>query len=504
MTTVSAPNRLRMLRHLRLLGLFVWGLGGGVECLPAQDVNAIAADEPGLLTIEGTVVDENGAAAPKTRVRLYTYSLKGAVPTSLADAEGRFRFSVDLATARYLLFVADSLKDGKKAYMSIQEEGTLGLPTPLKLVLKPPRVLSVEVRDQQGKPVADAHVEASALMTSIANGLTESDGTVRFTVPADARVDSVFALKSGHGFDYWSDRMQPAAPAHDLPEKLDLTLNGARRVRVRAIDNEGLPVARITVRPWTITKQGRAHYANLSGGFMSRHVTSETDARGIATLDWIPVDFANRVTFLTGSREFHLPETPFVTNDMQDDVELTMKLLRTTEISGTVLAEDGTPAPGIVVQAEGRGNTHYFRNLARTNAAGRFKFDAYPEQAYLVAVLDENWGASSKVIERIAEGQPVNDIELRLNRGTVVRGVVTGADGGIRANVTVTLVQKAQAAGPVPLIAELVRWANTDSEGRYHFRVGSGTFELMDPEHAQNILLKVESQPEVIRDFRAK
>ena len=50
----------------------------------------------------------------------------------------------------------------------------------------------------------------------------------------------------------------------------------------------------------------------------------------------------------------------------------------------------------------------------------------------------------------------------------------------------------------------LVRWAQTDSEGRYHFRVGSGTFDLMDPEQTQKNQLKIESQPEVIRDFGAK
>ena len=116
----------------------------------------IATDKPDLLTIEGTVVDENGAPVPKTRVRLYTYALMGAVPTTLADDQGRFRFSADLATTRYLTFVADSLKDGKKAYASIMEEGTLGLSAPIKLVLKPPRVLNVEkVRDQEGEPIAE-------------------------------------------------------------------------------------------------------------------------------------------------------------------------------------------------------------------------------------------------------------------------------------------------------------------------------------------------------------
>lgn len=500
--TSSAPDSFRFLRRMRIVGLFLWGLVSSIQPVHAEDPavpdpKRTAADKPDLLAIEGTVVDESGAPVPKTRVRLYTYALMGAVPTTLADDQGRFRFSAELATTRYLTFVADSLKDGKKAYISIAEEGTLGLPTPIKLVLKPPRVLNVEVRDSEGKPISDAYIEVLDSMDSIATGLTESDGSLRLTLPADAKVRSVFALKSGRGFDYWIERVQPAAPVQGLPEKLDLTLNGARRVRVHAIDGDGQPVSGISVRPWTIRKQGRMSYVNLSAGFTSRSSAEATDEKGIATLDWIPVDFIDRISFLSASRDFYLAEPPEITNDIKDDVEVTMTLQATTEISGTVLTEDGTPASGIVVQAEGRGQRLYFRGLARTNAKGQFRFKAYPDQAYLVAVLDENWAASSQTIPKLEEGQPVSGVDLRLGQGTVVRGVVTDEAGQVRKNGTVTLVQTAQTM-------DLVRWAHTDSEGRYHFRVGSGTFELMGPEHKQRVMLKIESQPEVIQNFGAR
>jgi hypothetical protein len=55
--------------------------------------------------------------------------------------------------------------------------------------------------------------------------------------------------------------------------------------------------------------------------------------------------------------------------------------------------------------------------------------------------------------------------------------VATTADGRAQADATVTLVQTAQLAAAAKNPG-LVRWARTDAEGRYHFRIGPGTYEL--------------------------
>ncbi|HTI49852.1 MAG TPA: carboxypeptidase-like regulatory domain-containing protein, partial [Planctomycetaceae bacterium] len=157
---------------------------------------------------------------------------------------------------------------------------------------------------------------------------------------------------------------------------------------------------------------------------------------------------------------------------------------------------------GIVLQAEGRaGTSHYFRGMARTNAKGEFEFQAYPEQAYLVAILNDHWTAPSRVVDQLNEDEPVSGLDFRLARGTVLRGKVTKADGTVQPNATVTLVQSAPAVGEGNAKG-LVRWAQTDAEGRYQFRVSAGKYELSDPSHKQQIPLTINSQPEVIHDFR--
>jgi hypothetical protein len=60
---------------------------------------------------------------------------------------------------------------------------------------------------------------------------------------------------------------------------------------------------------------------------------------------------------------------------------------------------------------------------------------------------------------------------------------------------------KLDGAGNMP---QLVRWAPIDSQGRYHFRIGPGTYELLDPDHKKSIPLNIDSQPEVVHDFRAE
>ncbi|HEY2252517.1 MAG TPA: hypothetical protein VGH74_15695 [Planctomycetaceae bacterium] len=375
------------------------------------------------------------------------------------------------------------------------------MPVPLRIVLKPPRELAVAVTDANGAPVAGALVEISAVLHAIDEDRTGPDGILHFRLPADAEIDTVIALKSGAGFDYWNCGDRNAGP-QPPPAKLELTLSGARSVRVHAIDSLGQPVPGVDVVPWTVSKPKQARHANLSG-FQSTLERARTDANGIATIDWLPRDFTNRITFLTKSNDFHLPQPPSLDAGPNDDVaDIEMQLLRLTRISGIVLTADGNPAAGIVLQAEGRGDSnHYFRNMARTNAKGDFEFRAFPEQSYLISVLDENWAASSCTVAQVTEDQPVDGLEFRLKGGTVLRGMATTADGRVQANATVTLVQSAGLPAPAKS-PDLVRWAKTDSQGHYHFRIGPGTYELFSPGHKTRRPLKIDSQPEMVEDFR--
>ena len=73
---------------------------------------------------------------------------------------------------------------------------------PARIVVKPAGRSSSGVTDSNKAPVAGAAVEAAGNFAVLDNATTGPDGSVRLHIPADAKVEWIFALKSGLGFDY--------------------------------------------------------------------------------------------------------------------------------------------------------------------------------------------------------------------------------------------------------------------------------------------------------------
>jgi hypothetical protein len=162
------------------------------------------------------------------------------------------------------------------------------------------------------------------------------------------------------------------------------------------------------------------------------------------------------------------------------------------------------------VQAEGRGNTnHYCRAYARTRADGRYEFDLYPEQDYVVTVIDPNYAAHSLTGIVLRDGKPRTDLNLALTQGIAVEGKVTaGPKNEAAAEQTVYLTQDGtplpeelgkEVAGSKP---ELVRWAETDANGRYRLRLSPGTYKIAGPDMKFVDLDVSASDEKVVRDFQ--
>ena len=72
--------------------------------------------------------------------------------------------------------------------------------------------------------------------------MTDTQGLATLRVAADARVQWVIGLKAGVGFDYFENyHIVPATEFPPLPEEVTLTLNGARTVRIKAVDSAAGP-----------------------------------------------------------------------------------------------------------------------------------------------------------------------------------------------------------------------------------------------------------------------
>ena len=110
----------------------------------------------------------------------------------------------------------------------------------------------------------------------------EADGSARLLVPVDAKVEWIFALKAGLGFDYAEfgridevGRSQEGAPATSLPGSVDLTLDGVRTARIKAVDSGGKPLPGVGFYNWLVRKEGRRSMVNV----FSRRLVADDRAR---------------------------------------------------------------------------------------------------------------------------------------------------------------------------------------------------------------------------------
>jgi beta-lactamase regulating signal transducer with metallopeptidase domain len=444
--------------------------------------------DPSRARIEGVVVDEAGKPVAGATVGVVKVG-RGSEPTARTAADGSFRLVFDAPSVRHETVLATADGGARQGIVRFEDTVLPGV-AKVRLVLKPSRPLAVRVTDARKAPVAGAavgvldHESAGVLATAE----TGADGLASLRLPRDAKIYQVVALKPGAGLDYYENyRSFPGTVLGELPAQISLTLDGARALSVRAEDSAGKALPGIDFIPWSVHKKGRISYVNLAGAGALKYASLRTDREGSASFTWIPHDLKGGVTFLARDRKYHLPEAPHF-DLAQPDRPLLARLLRNVPLSGKVLLPGGKPAAGILLQIEGRGNTgHYFRDLTRTGADGSYRLEVYPGQSYLIAVTDERWAAPSRRGLLVREGQPQKDLDIRLGKGTLIRGRVTlGRDRKPAEGQTVTLIEQgspiAQEVGGVWAQREdLVRWALTDKDGRYRVRVGPGTYKLAGP-----------------------
>src|SRR5207248_842126 len=130
----------------------------------------------------------------------------------------------------------------------------------------------------------------------------------------------------------------------------------------QAFDPEGHPFAGVDILPETVGRRLQP-FTNLSGcDFPPFGV--QTDARGVAVIDWLPANLQATASFAAQRDGYRAPGTVmFTAAEKRDEITLEARLVRLAPIRGRVTQPNGQPAPGVLVVAYGRGN-----HCARTAA----------------------------------------------------------------------------------------------------------------------------------------
>jgi beta-lactamase regulating signal transducer with metallopeptidase domain len=497
MTRTSIPMRICLAAALTLAGTAV--------CTIRLDRPALG-DEPNMVQagaraptpsapltavwqVKGTVVDEQGKPVTGASVRSSPVSEPADWVKTAADGA----FTLGLGGARPFLrgVVAEADGGARVGVVEFDEPRDPGEVGPLKVVLKPARSVRVRVKDGKGAPVPGASVEAVEYVFQT-HATTDAQGLATLRVAADAHIEWVIGLKSGAGFDYFENyRTRPATEFPPLPEEVTLTLNGAQSVRVRAVDSAGQPVPGMVFSPLGLHKREKINRANVNYGEIAKVAT---DAQGVAAFDWFPAEVPGG-TFQLRSRDFTCPE-PILAR--RGTAEVTARVLRDTPLSGTVRLPDARPAAGVLVRASGV-PIRTARNFitARSGPDGSYRMDVAPGASYMIGVLDETWAAPSLANVVVDESKPRSGLDLTLVKGTLIRGRVTeGPDRRPSAGVRVSLAEQ----GPILpkelrqgglASVRLFRESTTDPEGRYHFRVAPGSYQLTGPPLSGNAPIEI-------------
>lgn len=507
----------------------------GVDSPAAATQNAANTDDPepsatasnssSPIPLHGKVIDESGEAVPRASFRVGLYLTD--TMTAESDLDGQFSFSVPAKTSYLQLTVQDRDRrrmfadtiylmrnnDGTIYLMRNEDESRPGIDEPLTVKLVPVIESQVTIVDGRDQPVRDATVVVQNALTEVNVLTTDAAGHAAVRLPQGGQ-PMIMAFKSGVGYDYFSASVRdannyPVENPPPLPDRLTLKLNGAKTVRVKAVDSSGRPVTGATIRPWYIRREGNPGDTNFASGAFNR----STDADGLAVFDWIPPDVHYGLTFWPHADGYDADRLDIQWQEFDVAKTYETVLKRMPLLSGRVVNKQGRPVAGAAVKAHGRGVNHGGSDVTTTtDATGRFSVQAPPDRVYVLHVQhDEQVGYVDSIVLR--EGSPIDDIQIKLLKGTIIRGQVTrGTPPRPVANEWISLSLEAK---PFRLANDTKsgdannEYADmtfrdsvfTDADGRFRFLAAPGEYYLSGPQQAKQHKFVVGDEEELEFNF---
>lgn len=517
----ACPARIRRQRLL-LCALFLLA-----TLLAPFNLRAARSAEDDMVTLKGTVVDEQDqpAANVKVLVDLSAQSFPGenlSLETK-TDAQGKFTL-----TGKALHLRGQALQalapEHRLGYFRLPWQATDQDPAlkEIRLQLKPARTLVLEVVDGSGKPIPQAITGLMAAYRGWGSEQTDQAGKATYYLPQDLEIQNVFAISDGHGADYRSFELsrnqlndQQAKPPQ-LPENpIRLTLAGTQPLQVKVEATDGTPLTGFNVSVWYLKKEGEPRDLNLS--FFYSLVQTQTDATGTASFDWIPRWQKTPLTIWPRSTDYEHQRASY--DPQKDKSPVTMKLEKLVPLSGKVTLPDGSPAEGIPVAADGEGyQFDSFRSTVKTDEQGHYSIKAAPNKVYLVIAGNDKWRAAPHTGFAVWPGKPIQNLDFKLQPATRIHGRVTvGSNNEPVADQRILASIRGQDAHnqkdlKLPNPTHSNRWvqpqmvfrARTDEQGNYELFLGPGNYSIRGPSQTPSQKFEITKQKEQEINFHAE
>jgi hypothetical protein len=175
-----------------------------------------------MVTVDGTVADQDGRPAAGVFVRACTGDKHE--PVAKSDAQGLFQLRFHRHRAPGLAILARTADETQQAFFAFDWNlSSRDVLPAVRLKLSPPQSISVQVVDQADKPVRDAVIGLVVNDTSFGSGRSDEQGKLTLRVPAGTPLQNIYALKPPLGLDYLSFPKAKRTTAGDLPKAPDLS-----------------------------------------------------------------------------------------------------------------------------------------------------------------------------------------------------------------------------------------------------------------------------------------
>ena len=459
--------------------------------------------------IAGRVVDEDGAPISGASLRASRASegggpmarmmSRGAPPVqreTWADEDGRFELEA-LPTGRF------DVKAASKGFAPRTvpgiEIGDESEPPELTIELAPGERLQGLVLGLDEQPLEGAKIFLQEdgggrfRMRGMGGNSDEEPDTIAgvdgwfslFDLSADAPV-SLRVERSGYVPE---DLERVALPQKDF---LVVNLSPSSTVRGTAVDSEGTPVANASV------ELSRSSNMSMGGAVMMMRSQEDTssDADGAFVFEDVRPGSLSFKAVASGYKEAALNDVELEAGtDLED---LVLRLDPGATLTGTVRLPDGRPAIGARVDRVREGGG-FMRGMSgvSTDGAGRYVLDGLEPGDHSIEATHPEYPRAVRDVE-LKPGP--NGLDLDLEGGQPVRGVVLSDEGKAVAGARVDLVEPGRFWGGFGAETGVDGTFSVDGvkDGRYGVRVAASGYASSDPD----LEIEVAGQPVEGLDLR--
>jgi hypothetical protein len=334
-----------------------------------------------LVTLRGTVRMPDGPPAVGAFVSA-TGELGETTPAARTDETGRFELRGVFGNgARLYARSADEDRQTTRIIPALAVRRAAASPVELALV---PAVHHTVIVRSGGRAVEGAQVVASGVAFDV-HASTGPDGAASLRLPASSPLLEIVAWHAALGIRGVRGLDARPAPASHTTE---LALIPPGPLQFRVVDPDGRPVSGLELGIALRTED--SDWA-LAGKIAATRV--RTDGEGAAAISWAPRENVKYVDPRTIDSDWKIDATDL---ERLGERIVTIHARRKVPVEGRLTLPAGVQAEGLFITGFGFGPGHTGDvPFARARADGSFRLEVASDHAYVLGVVDLDWGSPS-------------------------------------------------------------------------------------------------------------